>query len=393
MTHDIIVDEVIEAEELASESKQGSLLESTEIVTGGRVARRPPIFIDNKAVEEHLKRRLKVIFSQQYVNFVSSHLLLLENAILFGQGGVIIPKGGRYRLIKNSVREFLVRSLAPPGMERHEDGTFKLQQPVQRTVQQRCLLLQRPWSNNFGHWLVDQAMALSYLNHQGVLPTNDIVVAKVASSKLRCIMMETISAILPTAVIHEHPDSEAWICKELAYITPLHVPPLFKLPAALDCLRRDLLRGVSQERQRWPRFIYILRPGNSRKLVNENEILGLCAEHGFQVVSPENLSMLDQAALFGEADAVIGVKGAAMANILFCKPNTPVMLMSPGSFIDPFFWDIASTRHLAYSEVFGAIVTDRAKAGHNDFRVEATAVKKMILETLSAPSWARPDVT
>jgi capsular polysaccharide biosynthesis protein len=379
--------EVIDAEQLVSGAEQGGLIEAIPVVAAGSVARRPPVFVNSRGVPPELRDRLAVAFAQEHSIFGTMHLLALAEVLVIGQGSVIVQAAGQYRLLRDSAREFLAHHLVPDGLERVEGERFAIRQPVDRRIEERCLLLQRPWSNNFGHWLVDQAMALSYLVHTGTLPTNNIVVAKVHSSRLREIMLQTVTAILPDAVVHEHPDDELWQFRHLNYIMPLHVPPLFKLPAALDCLRHDLLAVPVPDVVR-PRRFHIVRQGDLRKLVNEPEIIALSAAYGFEAATPESLSMAEQAALFNQAEAILGVKGAAMTNILFAKADCRVMLMSPGSFIDPFFWDIASTRGIAYAEIFGTVTTERSSLGHNDFHVGTADVEAMIRMTLAAPPWA-----
>jgi capsular polysaccharide biosynthesis protein len=374
---------VIDVDQLVDGTETGGLIKAVPIVGAGRVRRRPPVFVNSNAVPTGLRDHLNAAFAQKYSTHTSLHLLSLAGAVVVGQGTVAVSAGNQYRLLNDSAVEFLAHGLVPDGMERGEGEGFVIRQQVHRRIEQSCLLLQRPWSNNFGHWLIDQAMALSYLVHTGALPTNHIVVAKVWSDKLREIMLQTIAAILPDAVMHEHPDLEVWHFRHLHYITPLHVPPLFKLPAALDCLRKDILAVPVPDVPR-PRRFHIVRQGKLRSLANETEIIALSAAHGFEPISPENLSMAEQAALFHQAEAVLGVKGAAMTNILFANSNCRLMVMSPSTFTDPFFWDIASTRGIAYSEIFGEIVNERQSAGHNDFRVDPADVEAMIRATLRA---------
>ena len=92
--------------------------------------------------------------------------------------------------------------------------------------------------------------------------------------------------------------------------------------------------------------------------------------------------MAEQAALFASAEAVLGVKGAAMANILFAAPSCRLILLSPADFIDQFCWNIASLRGIAYHELFGEILTRGKVAGHNDFRVDSGRVNALIAAAL-----------
>jgi len=312
--------------------------------------------------------------------------LTLGEALLVGQGSVLVNRGSQYQVLWDSAREFLEQQLIPDGMERDQDGRFSIRSPIHRRIEEHCLLLKRPWYRNFGHWLVDQAMLLSYLVRRDALPTTHIVVGKVEQPDMRRIMLETLAAVLPNAMVLEHPDPEVWQFRQLSYVMPLHVPPLFKLPAALDALHHDLLRVPVANVVR-PRRLHVVRRGELRRLTNEPDIIRLSGRYGFEPVCPEELPMAEQAALFNHAEAVLGVKGAAMTNIMFANVDCRVMLLSPCRFIDPFYWDIASVRGMAYAELFGAVTTRRTSPAHDDFEVAPEDVEAMLermLMTVSA---------
>ena len=379
---------VVEARDLVSGAENGSLIDAVQVVAAGSAPRRPPTYVNFDAVPDDLKSRVKDPHSHQTITYPNTHLLTFVDALVVGQGSVVVRTGTGRSLIKDSAREFIAHNNAPDFMALDGDGRYSVAHPIAKRIGDRCLLLQRPWSNNFGHWMVDQAMALSYLRHTGNLITHNIVVAKVHSPQLREIMFQTIKAILPTATVYEHPDNEVWQFAVLDYIMPLHVPPMFKLPAALDCLREDILAAPGAGRSGpFPKQIYIVRQGSTRKLVNEPEIATIAALYGFEPVIPEALSLAEQAALFNRAEAVLGIKGAAMTNILFATPKCSLMVMSSSQFTDPFFFDIASSRGVGYSEVFGETVDDKAFISHSDFYVPPHEVEAMIRATLTAPPW------
>jgi capsular polysaccharide biosynthesis protein len=159
-------------------------------------------------------------------------------------------------------------------------------------------------------------------------------------------------------------------------------PPLFALPAAFESLRTDLLSMTPPPRHR-PKRLYLQRPGMTwRKLENEAEIAAIAASHGFTAVVPERFDMPEQAALFAGAEAVLGVKGAAMTNVLFAAPSCRLFLLSPADFTDQFYWNIASLRGIAYHEIFGELVTRGSVPGHNSFRVDARRVDAMLTSAL-----------
>lgn len=372
---------VIEASLLVSGAEQGGMAKAVRIASPSTTEHRPPVYTWFETAPDNLKVGIRSAFSQRRRDYPERHLLTLEDVFIVGQGGVVVTDGARHNLLRDSALEYLLHDKPPPFMERGEGNTFAVNQPVHRRFDDDCLLLQRPFANNFGHWLIDQATVLSYLRHIGALRTNRLVVENLPGSRLREIMLQTIDAILPGAVLLERPISELWHFRNLDYCMPVRIPPSVTLPAALECLRRDILAAPAPDIP-LPRRIYVTRNrGSRRRLVNEPEIMALAARHGFEPVSPENLSITEQAALFSNAEAVLGVKGAAMTNILFGSQNCSLMVMSPPRYIDQFFYDIASIRGVAYSEVFGEAVTVAEDPFADEFRVNPKVVEEMIIRT------------
>jgi capsular polysaccharide biosynthesis protein len=114
-----------------------------------------------------------------------------------------------------------------------------------------------------------------------------------------------------------------------------------------------------------------------RTVVNEDELEALLACFGFETIDLHGRSLFEQARLFSETEAVVGVKGAALTNIVFCPAHCSVMVLSPSDFPDPFFWDIAGQLNLNYAELFGPTTTNRSP-GRNDFVVDLVAVARML---------------
>ena len=375
----------VEAVRVAAAAPGFGLMRAVRLAEAGRITRRAPLIVDDRAVLPDLRAKLVRNFSRIHTDFPDRSLLRFADAVVVGEGSVVLSEGKRHWLLADSAREFLTRGMVPKGMAAGSNrNPFTMPGQVHRTLDTCSLLLQRPWSENFGHWLVDQAAALSYLVELGALPTRHIIVTKTAILGIRQVIRQTIDAILPDATVHEHDVSEVWRCRDLAYLTPVHVPPLFKLPAALQSLRKHLLPQASLPTATPPtRRLHVLRPKSGRRLLNEAEVLEISARYGFETITPEAFSVREQARIFGEAESVIGVKGAALTNIVFAPPSCRVIVLSPGDFVDPFYWDIAGTHHAHYAELYGALAQRDRNASHNDFtidpiRFEATLQRMLV---------------
>ena len=95
---------------------------------------------------------------------------------------------------------------------------------------------------------------------------------------------------------------------------------------AVKNLRNFLLPYASL--QNFPKRIFISRKvASGRRQFNEEELIQVAADFGFEVVFPEKLSFCEQIALFSRAEWIIGGSGAAFANLLFCKENSKALIL------------------------------------------------------------------
>ena len=68
---------------------------------------------------------------------------------------------------------------------------------------------------------------------------------------------------------------------------------------------------------------------NLRILLNENEIKNFLISEGYEIIKPENYSFKEQVKIFSSTHCVVGLYGAAMMMIAFCKKNTKVIEIKP----------------------------------------------------------------
>jgi capsular polysaccharide biosynthesis protein len=64
---------------------------------------------------------------------------------------------------------------------------------------------------------------------------------------------------------------------------------------------------------------------STRVMLNEAELIDRLAGIGFDIVTPEHLSVREQVAIFASADLVVGPSGSNMYNTMFCHPGTKVI--------------------------------------------------------------------
>ncbi|PPQ39238.1 hypothetical protein CCS01_01590 [Rhodopila globiformis] len=292
--------------------------------------------------------------------------LVLNDAIVAGQGSVVSASG---KLLRESAVEFLNHGRTPDQFQTAGDGQFTLSTAPEQHISTPSLLVKRPWWRNYGHWLVDGAALLATLSAI-TLPTDwQVVVGLQENPAMRKVVRDTVALLAPNVPIVEQPDNAVWTFSLLHYVTPVHVPPLFKLPLARNNLRALLIRQFHPAHA--PRRIYVARSAPiGRRIVNESDLIEICRRRGFEVVFPEKLTVCEQASLFRNSEIVVGVKGAALTNTIFSPNSLGMIVLSPGTFTDPFFWDLAGQANIDYTEIFGQVTMESTRPSEQNFWID-----------------------
>lgn len=100
------------------------------------------------------------------------------------------------------------------------------------------------------------------------------------------------------------------------------------------CAIIDRDGAFSLYRRAWPsrkgrgRKLVIQRPEKAiRRCEDEPALVDAVVHKGFDPIAPETLPFAEQAAAFYDADVIVGVSGAAFANLVFCRPGTRVVCL------------------------------------------------------------------
>jgi capsular polysaccharide biosynthesis protein len=119
----------------------------------------------------------------------------------------------------------------------------------------------------------------------------------------------------------------------------------------------------------YSKYIYISREdAKYRRVLNELELMEYLKPHGFQKITLTGIPLLEQMALFYNAEVIISIHGAALTNTLFCKPNTRIIeLCSPYLATQQHFEDIAGCVGLNYSRYKKSIPVHNNEYGSTDF--------------------------
>jgi capsular polysaccharide biosynthesis protein len=119
------------------------------------------------------------------------------------------------------------------------------------------------------------------------------------------------------------------------------------------------------------RRIYILR--KTRRPLNEDALLAMLQPYGFEPYAPETDGR-NQAAVFAQAEIVIGAAGSALANLAFCKPGTQVLELLPSDHVFPYYYCMSMAKQLRYHYIVCESAKNRKDssigASHENFHVD-----------------------
>ena len=91
---------------------------------------------------------------------------------------------------------------------------------------------------------------------------------------------------------------------------------------------------------------------NSRNIRNRKAVIEALSALGFAAIQPEKLSFDEQAMIFARAEFIVSEFGAAMANVMFCRPGTKVVEIIAEGQHDPWSAHLCAMLELTYVVLF-----------------------------------------
>jgi hypothetical protein len=300
----------------------------------------------------------------------AARLVRLEDAIL--ETRMCVAMSPRFGYVRDSVRQGR-RKLERAGYVVHEAGEFTFPDREMVSVDFPAVNVALPYEpHNHFHWMFEAIGGL--LIARDFLPRDLRVIV---SPGLAPFEAETLSAvgISPDSIVVLPADR---------FVT---FPELYVLPrpfrrSAPSPIVANALRGLVPVRtdSARPRRLYVTR-SSRRRIVNHDEVLVTLERHGFSEVSAEGLSVSEQIALFAQAEAVIGVHGAGLANAVFSAPGSLIIELQPErrEGINLLYWNLAASSQLRYVRMICRSLTRRL---HSDLEVDCAHLEAVLRRRL-----------
>jgi capsular polysaccharide biosynthesis protein len=193
---------------------------------------------------------------------------------------------------------------------------------------------------NYAHWITEVLPRIAAFVRAGSHPGVPLII----DTNLHANIMRSIALVAgPDAVLYRLAPDQLVRVGVLHNVSPTGYIPFKLLPQPLDTVCHGLFgpqalrhavnqlrRGIGKRHTDKTRPKLLVRRNSTlRHIVNEAEVEEALGARGFVVVEPERLTLEEQVALYSGAGMIVGATGAAIANLIFCPPDCPTVVMMP----------------------------------------------------------------
>ncbi|MFD2190055.1 glycosyltransferase family 61 protein [Pistricoccus aurantiacus] len=128
------------------------------------------------------------------------------------------------------------------------------------------------------------------------------------------------------------------------------------------------------------RLIYISRKDAPRRhVVGEARIREQLLAKGFEIHTLDGLNVHEQQTLFAQAAVIFSPHGAALTNLVWCRPGTQVIDFLPERHLIPCFRELAWQSGVSYHPIVCRQVTDEEKGLDGDIEITPQQLDQALL--------------
>ncbi|GAN68454.1 glycosyltransferase family 61 protein [Acetobacter orleanensis] len=259
-------------------------------------------------------------------------------------------------LVFTQDKKLVQQSIAQHTPEECAQGLAQIREAEQtqtvKVVGPSSLLLRKRGEQNYGHWMVELLPKLWLAEEH--LPLCSLVVPRVSGNFARVVRDSVAFSTAFLPLFHDMGLQDVAFFKELVVVDGLTNHGVYMSPLVFSRTQNMVDRVPGAQLCK----LYLTRRNRGRTVRDEESLMAFLQEQGFLCVDPAELTLLEQIRLFKHAECVVGVMGAAMTNIMFCRKGTRVINLAPGTMPDTFFYFIAGLRELDYYEIRGKMCTE-----------------------------------
>jgi hypothetical protein len=258
-------------------------------------------------------------------------VLIVDGGRILDEHGYAVAPGDRF--LADTTFRFRSRSIEPM----YKEMELKAAQRLEGTT---LSLMSYPASYNYGHALLDALSRAAMFQKAGMTfdDVDHIVLPTISSTDLKAVV-EAMG--IPKEKILHLRKGDHWKCDTL--IQPNFPGMQRNVAGWVPDFYRSLFPAPPKNRDL---LLYVPRRSRNRNMANDAEVSAVLAEFGFK-----ELEFSDPAGTFSQfaqARMVVGPHGAALANLAFCRPGTPVLELMPTDHQYPYWYTLCAAANLPY---------------------------------------------
>ncbi len=170
-------------------------------------------------------------------------------------------------------------------------------------------------------------------------------------------------------------DSRGYLSIQASRIAFSILPGWFEIQPAVHLLRK---RMIAHGTGGMGKMIYLTRAGR-RRCLNEAELSKALTNRGFTVVPDTPRSVAEQIGIFHDAEVIVALHGAALTNLLWCKPGTRVIECFPEHYHPPYYRNLSVECGIDYNALPAeAPPADHWSAVSEDITVDLTELERLL---------------
>lgn len=275
----------------------------------------------------------------------AAFIAMIPNGRVCGSKGAIIAPDDK--LLADVSIDF---GLTPDHAEQHYI-LKKIKLPKLVNTNETIAVLSAAGGTNYFHWMFDVLPRIHLLQSQKII---NEVGKFLVNEILFDFQKETLNIIgIPQEKIIT--TNENFHIKANQLIVPSLPGITGSMPQwACNFIRQEFLLKQTSNFKSRGRRIYISRAkAKHRRVINESELIEFLAKFDFQVCTMENLSVIEQAAIFSRAEVIISPHGAALTNLVFCTPKTKVIELFSPNYINSCYRALSNQVNIDYWYLLG----------------------------------------
>jgi capsular polysaccharide biosynthesis protein len=242
----------------------------------------------------------------------------------------------------------------------------------------KYVLLRQLHDTNYGHWLVECLPRVDLIAE--VFPLNELHFVVSNSIQMRQVYLDSLSMVDIREDQIVFVDSGSAQFRDLIFATPITHTPWILSPRSIRSLESIGKKVIERSTGiRGGERLYVSRNRfASRKIVNEDALIGVLSRFGYTIVYPETLTFFEQVWIFSSATHVVGNLGAALTNLVFCPQGVKLFALVTELMHDDFYVDLQSHKRGEYYSLHG-IALDSLKGMWSDFTISVHDFEKMLV--------------